>query len=151
MGDYVIAPSGLTSLNYTIHYVNGVLTIATGVVVPPSPSPVVSNPTSSPDTSHIENGTAVSVPKVVLDVSNLAMTNTSGQFEVGGQSIQMLSAPQSGSSTVTIGMQQLRTMQENETGDIRVPVMQGSVLNLLNGGLSLPSGVEQEFFMIANR
>lgn len=151
LGDYVIAPSGLTSLNYTIHYVNGVLTIATGVVVPPSPFPVVSNPTSSPDTSHIENGTAVSVPKVVLDVSNLAMTNTSGQFEVGGQSVQMLSAPQSGSSTVTIGMQQLRTMQENETGDIRVPVMQGSVLNLLNGGLSLPSGVEQEFFMIANR
>jgi len=35
----------------------------------------------------------------------------------------------------------------NPIGDIRIPLMQGSLIDLVNGGVKLPENVEQEFFM----
>ena len=51
---------------------------------------------------------------------------------------------------VTMG--ELRANQDTNTpngnSDIRVPVGDNSVIELINGGVNLPNGVEQQFFVL---
>ena len=77
------------------------------------------------------------------------------QFSFGGQPVQLMSTPSGGTPTQVVSMQEVRQMQQesggngggNPNGDIRVPLMAGSLIDLVNGGVRLPNGVEQEFFM----
>lgn len=119
--------------------------IGTSTVVP---TPV---PTPTPDISHIENGTAITPPRLNTDAPRLVNANPPSYVNAEGQRIQLMSTPLLDMPTVMVSTQQVRVIQGVESGDLRVPMMQGSLIYLLNGGLNLPNGVEQEFFMLANR
>lgn len=119
--------------------------IGTSTVIPSPP------PTPTPDISHIENGTAIIPPRLNIDTPRLVTANPPSYTNAQGQRIQLMSTPLLDMPTVMVSTQQVRVIQEVESGDLRVPMMQGSLIYLLNGGLNLPNGVEQEFFMLANR
>lgn len=99
--------------------------------------------TLTPDISHIENGTAVQ-----LNAPQIIQLQTPPQrFNLGGQSVALVSTPSGDTPTQLVGMQEVREMLGGSAGEVRVPLGQNSLIQLVNGGVRLPSGVEQEFFM----
>jgi hypothetical protein len=63
-GAYSITPSGLTSVNYTIAFINGVLTVSAGTVTPPPAPPVLISAATGAIASTINppGGIGVNVP-----------------------------------------------------------------------------------------
>ena len=61
-------------------------------------------------------------------------------------------------ATQIITLSEIRINQENNQTnegsqtqqDVRVPISKNSVIELVNGGVNLPDGVEQQFFIVAN-
>ena len=47
-------------------------------------------------------------------------------------------------------MSELKETQTNDTQDIVVSLGNNSVVQLVNGGVSLPEGVDQQFYVVAN-
>lgn len=104
--------------------------------------------------TQITNNTAVQPPVIPNFTPPTPPTQAPQQFSFGGQRVQLMSTPSGGTPTQVVSMQEVRQMQQegsngggNPSGDIRVPLMAGSLIDLVNGGVRLPSGVEQEFFM----
>ncbi len=66
-----------------------------------------------------------------------------------------MSTPLGDTPTQIISLGEIRQMQQESAGgtdgvrspDIRIPLGQNSLIQLVNGGLNLPTGIEQEFFM----
>jgi len=127
---------------------------------PPPPPPAQD---LTPIITQIVNNTAVQ-PPVVPSFTPPALTlpTLPQQFSFGGQMVQLMSTPRSDIPTDIITMADIRQMQpsgDNPSGqgngnvgntDIRVPLGQNSLIQLLNGGVRLPDNVEQEFFMARN-
>lgn len=63
-----------------------------------------------------------------------------------------MSQPIQNQNTTMVTMGELRANQDTNTSngnnDIRVPVGDNSVIELINGGVNLPDGVEQQFFVV---
>lgn len=43
----------------------------------------------------------------------------------------------------------LKELQENSVGEVRVPVGDDSIITIVNSGVNLPSGIEQQYFVVA--
>lgn len=99
--------------------------------------------------TQIVNGTAVApvIPTLTPPTPPLQAPQ---QFSFDGQMVQLMSTPSGGTPTQMVSMQEVRQMQQeggNPSEDVRVPLMAGSLIDLINGGVHLPAGVDQEFFM----
>lgn len=108
-GAYSIVVSGLSSLNYAITYIDGLLTI-----------------TAAPNLNiaHIENGTAIRPP---LIASSLPSTTED-------------------SLTHSNDTESLQGVMHSSTVDtMRTPLWAHSLIQLINGGVRLPDGLEPEY------
>lgn len=119
---------------------------------PPTPStPIVETPKII---DAIASGIAVQ-PPVVPNFTPPPLPSIPQQFSFGGQAVQLMSTPLGESPTQIISLGEIRQMQQENTSgaegvkspDIRIPLGQNSLIQLVNGGLRLPEGIEQEFFM----
>ncbi|MDD2230775.1 MAG: MBG domain-containing protein, partial [Candidatus Cloacimonetes bacterium] len=140
-GSYVITASGLDSGNYTLSYVNGTLTITTASVVTPTQDP-------TPIITQIINGTAITPPVIPTFTPPTPPAQAPQQFNVGGARVQLASVPSGDTPSQLVGTQEARAMiQGGEVGELRIPLGQNSGIQLVNGGVHLPEGLEQQFFM----
>ncbi len=109
-GEYSIVVSGLSSPNYAITYVDGLLTI-----------------TSAPNLNiaHIENGTAIRPPLIVSSFPS--NTQDSLTYSSDTEALQGL-------------------IHQTTIDTTRIPLWSHSLIQLVNGGVHLPEGLEQEYF-----
>ncbi|ATB68950.1 Heme/hemopexin-binding protein [Sulfurospirillum diekertiae] len=121
-GTYVIKPMRLSSGNYTLNYVDGVLMITL--------APTVST-SREPNIAHIENGVAVRSPFFAETIQTLETpSNTTPPLE-------------------WVGLEVLQgVLHTASSGDTRVPLWSNSLIQLVNGGVHLPEGLDQQFFMV---
>lgn len=158
---------------------NGPLAQAGITITVPSPTPTPTpasepTPTPTPSTEQqqqvnnvvttIVNSTTVTPPAPIVvapvvpqqQVQTLAQNNfllqsilpqgsgSSGSFALVGST--------DGTSAVqTVTMEQLQNAATTQgMGEIRVPLANNSLVELVNGGLNLPAGVTQEFYVVDN-
>lgn len=80
--------------------------------------------------------------------NNLINNNT--EFSIGDNK-QIVSKPIEGQTTKIVTLSKAKQMQEEATGEkvdeVKVPLSRSSQIVLVNGGVSLPTGVEQEFYV----
>jgi len=131
----------------TWYYAGGKVSAISGGGATPPPPPPVSTPT--PDVSHIVNGTAVNPPIIVMPQALTPQPAQPQSFSFGGEQFQLLGTPIADIPTQLVGMQEVRGMMGG-VSDIRIPLGQNSLIQLVNGGVRLPNGIEQEFFMARN-
>jgi len=130
------------------------------------------DPTPNPDpTPDPKPDTLVKVDKVITTIVNKKVTkvnipafktttttpNNAGQnvainFNIGGNQM-LISQPIEGQLTQRITLGEARQMQL-ESGvsgeEVRIPLSRSSMIELVNGGVNLPDGVEQEFYVAEN-
>lgn len=124
-------------------------------VTPPPPPPQVTETPKIIDA--IVSGVAIQPPVMPTFVQpNIIFQAPRPQtFSFGGQPVQLMSTPLGDTPTQIISLGEIRQMQQESAGgtdgvrspDIRIPLGQNSLIQLVNGGLNLPTGIEQEFFM----
>ena len=75
----------------------------------------------------------------------------------GSTQLAIISAPTGNEPTQTVSLSQARIMMQsagagagdsNIVPDVRVPVSRNSLVEIVNGGVRLPTGVEQELFVV---
>lgn len=152
--------SYLTSLdNRDISTILGELQAASGGSTPTPPTQDLTQ-----IVTQITNNTAVQPPVFpTFTPPALILPTPLQQFSFGGQVVQLMSTPSSDIPTDIVTMADIRQMQPTNSDsssqgnagsvgntDIRVPLGQNSLIQLLNGGVNLPTGIEQEFFMARN-
>jgi hypothetical protein len=81
----------------------------------------------------------------------------SGAFATGANLI-LVSSPAANQPTQGITLSQARSMMQGNgggageaVGDVRVPVSRNSLAEIVNGGVKLPDGVEQELFVVSEK
>jgi hypothetical protein len=81
----------------------------------------------------------------------------SGAFDTGANLI-LVSSPAANQPTQGITLSQARSMMQGNgggageaVGDVRVPVSRNSLAEIVNGGVKLPDGVEQELFVVSEK
>jgi len=100
----------------------------------------------------IVNKEAVKVPTApkVTTTPNNSGKNVNVSFSVG-ENKQIVSKPIEGQATKRVTLSEAKQMQQEVTGetvgDVKVPLSRSSQIVLVNGGVSLPTGVEQEFYV----
>lgn len=105
----------------------------------------------SPIITQIINGTAITPPVIPTFTPPTPPAQAPQQFNVGGTRVQLASVPSGDSPSQLVGTQEARAMiQGEEVGDLRIPLGQNSLIQLINGGVRLPEGLEQQFFMAQN-
>ncbi|MEW6550784.1 MAG: MBG domain-containing protein [Campylobacterota bacterium] len=141
VGEYKISKGTLANPNYAITFNDGVLTIKRDKLEDII-TPVVNN-IVVPQTPKIEINRTVVAPQA----QPVVMAST-------GQTVNLLSQPTLNQNTTMVTIGELRTEQNldtpNASSDIRVPVGDNSIIELVNGGVNLPNGLEQQFFVVAN-
>lgn len=151
--------------NLVWYYAAGPVSQLNDVVAQVGQSSGASSPTPpaqalTPIITPFVNNTAVQPPVLPKPVT---LPTSPQQFISGGQAIQLMSTPSSDIPTDIVTMADIRQMQSTNSDpssqgnagsvgntDIRVPLGQNSLIQLLNGGVNLPTGIEQEFFMARN-
>ena len=98
-----------------------------------------------------QESVTVTVPKVQTTTTtpNNVGQNVAVNFNAGGNQM-LISQPIEGQPTQRITLGQARQMQlENGVSgeEVRVPLSRSSMIELVNGGVLLPDGVEQEFYV----
>ena len=114
-----------------------------GSTPPPTPSPTQD---ITPIITQIVNGAAVA-PRVPNFTPPTPPAQAPQVFNFGGAPVALMSTPMSGTPTQMVSMQEVRQMLQGGSNEIRIPLMAGSLIDLINGGVRLPEGVYQEFFM----
>ena len=94
-----------------------------------------------------------SITQVILpQITRLSNKNTNIAFNVV-ENKQIVSKPIEGQLTQRITLGEARQMQL-ESGvsgeEVRIPLSRSSMIELVNGGVNLPDGVEQEFYVAEN-
>jgi hypothetical protein len=92
---------------------------------------------------------AASMPNVVVIPSGLTAT-------FGGEALlSVVGVPNGDEPTAVVSISQARQMLKSEAPavnaappDVRVPVSRNSLAEIVNGGVKLPSGVEQQLFVV---
>lgn len=142
-GEYTISKGTLANQNYNIAFNNGILTIKRDTTL--------DNAINS-----IANTTAVQIPKVEIIIPKIAVAPQAQPIVIAstGNQVNVMSQPIQNQNTTMVTMGELRANQDTNTpngnSDIRVPVGDNSVIELINGGVNLPNGVEQQFFVVNN-
>ncbi len=103
---------------------------------PITPNP--STPTMTPDVTAIVNGTTLQIPRVefLFTPSPLSILASTPLSDVPNTLMSLAEVQQ--------------TLALPSSTDIRIPLGQNSLIQLINGGVRLPEGLEQEFFMAQN-
>jgi hypothetical protein len=101
-----------------------------------------------------QESVTVTVPKIqtATTTPNNVGQNVEVNFNAGGNQM-LISQPIEGQATQRITLGQARQMQlENGVSgeEVRVPLSRSSMIELVNGGVLLPDGVEQEFYVAEN-
>lgn len=129
--------------------------IGTKVTSKPTPeTPATETPNKEIDKviTTIVNKEAVKVPTApkVTTTPNNSGKNVNLSFSVG-ENKQIVSKPIEGQATKRVTLSEAKQMQQEVTGetvgDVKVPLSRSSQIVLVNGGVSLPTGVEQEFYV----
>jgi filamentous hemagglutinin family protein len=131
------------------------------VVVEPAvePEPVVvesKNDTEDVITATVNAETVhVEVPRIVHEQLRVEVPRTPTYSE--GREISLVSAPLEGQHVEKISMNEVTALQKpaqsssaSAVQETRVALYQDSVVDLINGGVNLPEGVHQEFYVVKN-
>lgn len=87
---------------------------------------------------------------------------TTGGLSKGGGLVSFVSQPTQGEANQRITLSELRILQQSSNeegqsgttpvvGDIRIALAQNSLIGLINGGVRLPEGLDQEFYVVEDR
>lgn len=118
------------------------------MIHPVTPTPTPNNPTQTLNVTAIVNGTAITPPVLPNFTPPTPPTQAPQQFSVGGQMVQLVSIPSTDVASQLVGTQEARAMMQGaDVGDLRIPLGQNSQIQLVNGGVNLPAGLDQEYFM----
>lgn len=140
-GIYTAIASGSDD-NYTLTFIDGILTIL------PKPVITTSNNTNNIITPIINNLVLPKPTRVQVRTGNVNLnTNSNTQVKVTSQ-------PSVGRQTKAVTLTQLKNEQNKEdnnaNNDVVVPVGDNSLISLVNGGVNLPNGVDQQFYVVEN-
>lgn len=125
---------------------------ATPDPVVPKPDPVVPKPEVKKIVDSITNQTATTVNLPNIETSttpNNSGRNTDISFSQGENNM-LVSRPIEGQDTKRVSLSEARQMQIQSGGsgdEVVVPLSNSSIIQLIDGGVNLPSGVEQEFYL----
>ncbi len=73
------------------------------------------------------------------------------QGSSNGGSFGLVGSTDGNAPVQTVTMEQLQSASKGQgVSEIRVPLGQDSLVSLVNGGVSLPFGVSQEFYVVDN-
>ncbi len=142
-GEYAISKGTLANPNYSIAFNNGVFTIKRDTTLDSTINSII-------------NTTAVQTPKIDIVAPKITVAPQTQPVVMGntGSQVNVMSQPIQNQNTTMVTMGELRANQDtntpNASNDIRVPVGDNSVIELVNGGVNLPAGVEQQFFVANN-
>jgi hypothetical protein len=75
------------------------------------------------------------------DVSTDVVPNNAPVFLTGSASSQVGSAPDSGANQSAVAPAQI---------EVRIPAANGSPVDIVNGGVRLPDGVDQQLFVVSD-
>ncbi|AYJ79820.1 hypothetical protein AN286_06520 [Aliarcobacter cryaerophilus ATCC 43158] len=131
--------------------------IGTKGATPPTPNPVDPKPQDTNKgveriVRSIANQTATTVNLPNMETSttpNNSGRNTNISFSQG-ENQMLVSRPIEGQATKRVSLSEARQMQIQNGGsgeEVIVPLSNSSIIQLVDGGVNLPSGVEQEFYL----
>ncbi|MFX4282251.1 filamentous hemagglutinin N-terminal domain-containing protein [Aliarcobacter butzleri] len=131
--------------------------VATPDPVDPIPDPVDPKPDPKPEikkiVDSITNQTATTV-NLPANQTNTTTPNNSGRnTDISfsqGENQMLVSKPIEGQATTRVSLSEARQMQIQNGGsgeEVIVPLSNSSIIQLIDGGVNLPSGVEQEFYL----
>jgi hypothetical protein len=157
-----LALGGTDAGNYNLTSTTATTTAnITAVPTPPTPDPVVPEPEAAPKVpENIIRAAENSVTPPIVRLPNTSISSTSNIGTGSSNStsnVNVVSQPTSSQSSQSVSLGQLQQSQTEEPGsqgfvsDIRVPASANSQIILVNGGVRLPDGVEQEFYVSANQ
>lgn len=118
----------------------------------PTPDSVDPKPEVKKIVDSITNQTATTVNLPNIETSttpNNSGRNTDISFSQG-ENKMLVSRPIEGQSTQRVSLSEARQMQIQNGGsseEVIVPLSNSSIIQLIDGGVNLPSGVEQEFYL----
>jgi hypothetical protein len=105
----------------------------------------------------------VDVPRINLPVLDTPKTNVQVSNNLAvklgltqGENVNLVSQTVQGQANQVVTLSQLKTQDEStdnkkvEVKDVRVALNENSVVELVNGGVNLPTGVDQEFYVVKN-
>jgi hypothetical protein len=128
-GAYAIVQGSLANPDYALSFEEGLFTIMI-------------------DPASLINPQSINAPQIFPNTIPQGTTQPLFTFTQNGQSYQVFSSPPQGVATQVVSLQELRELlQASGNGDLRIPLLEGSLIYLVNGGVRLPEGVEQEFFI----
>lgn len=125
---------------------------ATPDPVDPTPDPVDPKPEVKKIVDSITNQTATTVNLPNIETSttpNNSGRNTDISFSQG-ENKMLVSRPIEGQDTKRVSLSEARQMQIQSGGsgdEVVVPLSNSSIIQLIDGGVNLPIGVEQEFYL----
>jgi len=146
---------GSYSGNYNLSFVNGLLTID-NVSVPAQvnnvvttivnlasvtpPTPVVISPVSVPQTTLAQRAQTTELLQTIMPQGN------------GTESFSLVGTTDGTTPVQTISMEELQKTSGafGGTSEISVDLGIGSLITLIGGGVNLPAGVSQEFYVVNN-
>jgi hypothetical protein len=105
--------------------------------------------TQTPDVTAITNGTVTQIPKIdtmtsLFSVSSLSQSSFASTSTL---TLELFSTPDVGIPTEIVSLQEAKKVFAISDNDVRIPLWSNSLIQLVNGGVHLPDGVEQQFFM----
>ncbi|QNM88968.1 beta strand repeat-containing protein [Aliarcobacter cryaerophilus] len=118
----------------------------------PTPDPVDPKPEVKKIVDSITNQTATTVNLPNIETSttpNNSGRNTDISFSQG-ENKMLVSRPIEGQDTKRVSLSEARQMQIQSGGsgdEVVVPLSNSSIIQLIDGGVNLPIGVEQEFYL----
>jgi filamentous hemagglutinin family protein len=148
----LLSKSGTDAANYTI--ANESVTSTADITEPAitvseSDTEHVITAIVSAETVHVE------VPRIVHEQLKVEVPRTPTYSE--GREISLVSAPLEGQHVEKISMNEVTALQKpaqsssaSAVQETRVALYQDSVVDLINGGVNLPEGVHQEFYVVKN-
>lgn len=127
------------------------------IIAVPIPDPVDPKPDPKPEikkiVDSITNQTATTV-NLPANQTNTTTPNNSGRnTDISfsqGENQMLVSKPIEGQATTRVSLSEARQMQIKNGGsgeEVIVPLSNSSIIQLIDGGVNLPSGVEQEFYL----
>ncbi|MGJ0303529.1 YDG domain-containing protein [Aliarcobacter cryaerophilus] len=118
----------------------------------PTPDPIDPKPEVKKIVDSITNqtATAVNLPNIETSTTpNNSGRNTDISFSQG-ENKMLVSRPIEGQDTKRVSLSEARQMQIQSGGsgdEVVVPLSNSSIIQLIDGGVNLPIGVEQEFYL----
>lgn len=104
----------------------------------------------------------IGTPAPLIVTNGTTPTFTTGGVSQGGTPLSFVSQPSEGEANQRITLSELRSLQQSSNqegqsgttpiaGEIRIALAQNSLIGLINGGVRLPEGVDQEFYVVEDR